>query len=211
MKLVLVEDHLIIREAIRRMCEAVSGLSVVGETDSGTEAIELILRRRPDLVLLDLGLADLDGFTVAERVRVALPELRILILSGRIDDYTVQRVARLRVQGFIDKSTGNLAGVQGALHALALGQTFFSASFRAFKEARQADPRACVKVLSETEQQVLRWIGRGLSDAEIGHRLGMAPSTAQTHRSNILRKLGLDGTPRLVAFANQSGFVRSAG
>lgn len=208
MNIVVVEDHLIIREAVRTACGAATGCRIVGETGSGSAAIELILRLRPDAVLLDLGLEDLDGFAVAERVLRALPAVRILVLSGRIDDYTVQRVSKLGVHGFLDKTTNDLALVQEALRALAAGGTWFSPAFRAFKSHSQADPRACAKMLSETELRVLALIGHGMGDDEIGRALDMAPSTAQTHRSNILRKLEITGTPKLVAFAIRHGFAR---
>jgi DNA-binding NarL/FixJ family response regulator len=208
MNIVIVEDHALIREAVRRACDDESNWHVLAETGSGREAIEIIVRLRPEMIVLDLGLDDLDGFEVADTVLQAIPSLRILVLSGRIDDYTVLRAGELGFSGFLDKANVDLAQIREALRSVSSGKNFYSPAFRSFRDLRQADPLSWVKILSETEQRVLGLIGLGWDDHEIGGKLNISPRTAQTHRSNILRKLGIDGTPKLVAFANQHGFTR---
>ena len=209
MKLVIVEDQTIVREAIRVECVQNFGHEVVGEAESGTVAVDLIVRLRPDAVILDLGLPGMDGFAVATLVRHALPDVRILVLSGLIDDYTVYRIEKVGIHGFVDKNAGTLASLHEALTAIAEGKTWFSPSFQAARIARQKNPRSFEKLLSETECHILCLIGQGLADDEIGQRLGISPTTAQTHRSNILQKLGINGTPKLVAFAIKHGFTRT--
>lgn len=209
MKLVIVEDQTIVREALRMECVRSFGHEVVGECDTGTGAVDLIVRLRPDAVILDLGLPGMDGFAVATLVRHALPEVRILVLSGLIDDYAVYRVEKTGVHAFVDKNAGTLTSLREALNALAAGKTWFSPTFQAARLARQKNPRSFEKLLSETERHILCLIGQGLTDDEIGHRLGISPTTAQTHRSNILQKLGVNGTPKLVAFAIRHGFARA--
>ena len=208
MKVVIVEDQAIVRDAIRTECTRDFGHEVVGETGSGTAAVDLIVQLRPDAVILDLGLPGMDGFAVAALVRHALPEVRVLVLSGLIDENAVYRIEKVGVHGFVDKNAGTLASLKEALDALAAGKTWFSPTFQAARLARQRNPRSLEKLLSETELHVLSLIGQGMTDEEIGLRMGISPTTAQTHRSNILQKLGVNGTPKLVTFAIRHGFAR---
>jgi two-component system response regulator NreC len=207
MNIVVVEDHLIVREAIRRACHESGEATVVGETGSGAAAIELVRRRKPDAVILDLGLDDVDGFVVAERVLALAPAVKVIVFSGRIDDFTILRVNKLGLHGFLDKNTNTMAMIVEALRAVKAGKTYFSPAFQMFRDSRQADSQSALKLLTETELRVLALIGQGLTDEAIGHEFGIAPSSAQTHRSNILRKLGIESTPKLVAFAIRHGFA----
>lgn len=211
MRIVLIEDHLIIREAVRRACTQEFGHEVVAETEFGAAGVQLASRLKPDVVMLDLGLPDMDGFAVAAVILKTLPTTRVLVLSGLLDDYTVFRVEKSGVHGFIDKGTNTITQVRDALDALAAGKTYYSPAFSTARLARRTDTASFEKVLSESEQEILSLIGEGLTDEEIGLRLGISPSTAQTHRSNILQKLHIKGTPKLVAFAIRHGFTRMPG
>lgn len=196
------------RDVIRKICTAQFGHSIVGETDSGVKAVDLILAVNPDVVILDLSLPDMDGFNVVDRVLKAVPSLRILVVSSHCDDYTLFRVEKSGVHGFIDKNSNTVETLQEALTAVAAGRVYFSAAFQAAKLARRNDPRSFTKVLSEWERAILSLIGQGLSDDEIGERLSLSPRTVQTHRSHLLRKLDLKGTPKLIAFAIEHGFTQ---
>lgn len=211
MKIVIIEDHLIIREAVRRACIHEFGHEVVGEAEFGAAGVQLVSQLRPDLVILDLGLPDMDGFAVASVIQKAIPTTRIMVLSGLLDDYTVFRVEKAGIHGFVDKNSNTITQVRGALDAIASGRTYFSPAFNMARLARRTDTASFEKVLSESEQEVLSLIGEGLTDEEIGIRLGISPTTAQTHRSNILQKLHIKGTPKLVAFAIRHGFTRVPG
>ena len=128
-RIVIVEDHLMIRDVIKKVCSKEFGYTVVGETDSGVEAVELILKHRPDAVILDLSLPDMDGFNVADRVLKVIPSLRILMLSSHCDDYTLFRVEKSGVHGFIDKNSNTLDILRDALKAIAEGRIYFSQAF----------------------------------------------------------------------------------
>ena len=210
MRIAITEDHLIFRDVLSRACSADFGHQVVAESDSGSQTLEQIARLRPDVLLLDLRLRDLDGFIVAERALTVLPALRILVISSYINEFTVYQLDRLGVHGFVDKNTSVIEVIRQALRAIEIGKVYFSPSFLAARRAYRANPRSFAKLLSPTEQQVLGLIGRGLDDQEIGERLRITPRTAQTHRSNILRKLRIKGTPKLINFAVEHGFVLPA-
>jgi DNA-binding NarL/FixJ family response regulator len=208
-KIIVVEDHLMFRDVIRKACSARFGHEVIGESDSGVHAVELILRMKPDAVVLDLSLPDMDGFNVVDRVVKSLPNVRILVVSSHCDDYTLFRVEKSRVHGFVDKNSNTVDTLREALAAIEEGRIYFSAAFQAAKLARRADPMSFTKVLSDRERAVLSLIGQGLSDDEIGERLNLSYRTSQTHRSRILRKLEIKGTPKLIAFAIEHGFTRA--
>jgi DNA-binding NarL/FixJ family response regulator len=210
MRIVIVEDHLMFRDLIRKSCSRRFGIEVVGETDSGASAIEMILRLQPDAAVLDLSLADMDGFQVVEQVLKALPALRILIMSSHCDDYTLFRVERSRVHGFVDKNSNTVETLRKALTALEQGRVYFSAEFQLRQRLRRADQMSFNKVLTERERIVLALIAQGLNDDEIGERLELTPRTAQTHRSRLLRKLRVNGTPKLIAYATRIGFNQIA-
>lgn len=208
MRIVIVDDHLMFREALRKACTRDFGYEVVWETESGAAAIEKIPEIAPDVVILDLSLPDMDGFNVAEKLLRRSSRLKILVLSSHCDDYTLFRVEKVGVNGFLDKNTNTISALKDALIALSEGRTYFSAVFQNAKLARRADPQSFTKVLSEWECAILSLIGQGMSDEEIGERLNISYRTAQTHRSNIMRKLNVKGTPKLITFAIEHGFTQ---
>ena len=208
MRIVIIEDHLLMREAIEYACAEEFGHLVVGETGRGADAILLVARVKPDVVILDLSLPDMDGFAVVEAILKTAPATRFLMITASLDDYTVYRVGKLGIHGFLDKGSNAIAQLKWALDALAAGNTFYSAAFHTARHALRANANSFEKVLSVCEQEILSLVGEGLSDQEIATRLGISPSTSQTHRSNILQKLNVKGTPKLIAYAISNGFTR---
>lgn len=194
-------------DAVRKACQQEFGHEVVGEATRGDEAIALITRTQPDIVILDLSLPEMDGFAVAEEAMKAFPSLRILVLSSHCDDYTLFRVERAGVHGFVDKNANPLDEIGRALQALAEGKCYYSSFYHAARLARRADPNSFTKILSDRERVVLSLIGQGLNDDEIGQRLEITPRTSATHRSNILRKLNIGSSTKLIAFAHEHGFT----
>lgn len=198
------------RDVIRKVCNSQFGHEVVGETASGREAVTMILALKPDAVILDLSLPDMDGFNVADRVLAELPELRILVLSSHCDDYTLFRVEKAGVHGFLDKNSNTVETLRDALVAVGSGRAYYSTAYQQAKIARRNDPQAFTKLLTEWERAILSLIGQGLHDEEIAERLNLSPRTVQTHRSNIMAALGIRGTPKLIAFAVEHGFTQVA-
>ncbi len=210
MRIVIVEDHLMFREVLRKVCTEELRLEVVGEAEDGRKAVEIVAATAPDLVLLDLHLPGLDGFGVVEAIRRQSPSVRILVLSSHCDEYTVFRAEKLRVQGFVDKNTNSVATLKVAVGAVAGGKIWFSEAFQRAKAARRRDPIAFDKVLTEREQAVLILVGVPLTDTEIAAQLGITEDTVEKHRFNILKKLELAGTAELVRYAREHGFTLTA-
>lgn len=193
------------REVMRNVCGQELGYEVVGEADTAADAVRLLEIHRPDVVLLDLSLRDGDAFPVIH----AGGGTRFLVLSSHCDLYTVHRCERAGVDGFIDKGSNSIDSLRQAMTAISRGQRFFCATYQQIRAQLQTDPLSFHKILSDSEQTILSLIGHGCDDLEIAHWLRISPNTAKTHRSNLLKKLGVQSTPKLMAFAYAHGFARS--
>lgn len=198
------------REVLRKVCVDELRHELVGETDDGARAVDLVTRTNPDLVLLDLHLPSLDGFGVVEAMRKTAPQAKILVLSSHCDEYTVYRCERAHVQGFVDKNTNSVATLKQAIGAVAEGKVWFSAAFARAKAARHRDPRSFDKLLTDRERDILARVGVPLTDAEIAADLKISEETVEKHRFNILRKLELHSTAELVRYAREHGFTLTA-
>lgn len=208
MNVVIVEDHLMFREVLRKLCEVDLAWQVSGETSSGAAGLTLVQDTRPSLLVLDLQLADLDGFQLLAKLQGAGASPRTIIISAYCDRYTVYRAEHLNIQGFVDKRDASLFELKTALSTVGNGGVYFSQRYTAERAAQISDPSSIQKLLSQVEQTVLSHIGKGLTDEEIGVHLAISPHTAKRHRSNILHKLGKPSTPKLMAYASENGFTR---
>jgi DNA-binding NarL/FixJ family response regulator len=209
-RIVIVEDHEMFREVLRKVCARDLRHKVVGEAADGRTAVALVIETKPDLVLLDLHLPHLDGFGVVSALQQAVPGIRILVLSSHCDDYTVFRAEKAHLHGFVDKNTNTVAILKKAIAAVGDGRTYFSEQFLRLKEARHSDPHSFDKLLTDREKSVLVLIGEPLHDREIAVRLGLAEDTVEKHRFNILRKLSLQGSAELIRYAQDHGFTLAA-
>lgn len=210
MRIVIVEDHLMFREVLRKLCVEELKHEVVAEAEDGARAVALVTKTKPDLVLLDLHLPNLDGFGVVEAIRKVHKEVRVLVLSSHCDEYTVFQAERVRVQGFVDKNTNSVATLKTAIAEIANGRVWFSPAFQRVKAARHRDPQSFDKLLTHRERAVLALIGEPLSDPEIARRLEISVETVEKHRFNVLKKLGLESRAELTRYAREHGFTLTA-
>lgn len=204
-KLVIVEDQRLFQDLLTQVA-IFQGFTIVGVAGDGLSALELCLQRKPDLLLLDLLIPKMAGLVVAAslRERGLLP--RILAVSSETDAYTLHRVFEIGLEGFIDKGSQNLQTLQEAIRKVGAGERYFSPRILHLQREYAARPDSFVKLLSTREQEVLSLVGACFSDGEIGERLGLSASTVQTHRRNIMQKLGMHTTPELIKYSLQHGF-----
>jgi DNA-binding NarL/FixJ family response regulator len=205
MRVAIVEDHAMFREVLYKICVEEFQCEVAFALGTVASAVQLLDPHRPHALLLDLGLPDGDGFIVAEAALRIVVGVRIYLLTSHINEYVIQRSQQLKVHGFIHKAS-SLQGLKDAIRALRDGKSYYSPEFLAAKAAWRHDPNATTKRLSDSEQRVLPLIARSFNDEEIGRELGISTKTAETHRSSILRRLKIPGTPKLIAFAIEKGF-----
>lgn len=198
------------REVLRKVCERELRHEVVGEAGDGRTAAALVAKTKPDLVLLDLHLPNLDGFGVVDEIRKVSADTRILILSSHCDEYSVYRAEKARVQGFVDKNTNSVAILKKAISEVCAGRVHFSEAFQRMKAARHNDPQSFDKLLTDRERLIVTLVGEPLSDEQIAGKLSLSVETVAKHRLNVLRKLGLETTTELVRFARERGFTLTA-
>jgi DNA-binding NarL/FixJ family response regulator len=208
LRIAIVEDHLMFREIIRKICTDDFGHEVVAEAADGNSALRLILGSSPDVVLLDISLPDMDGISVIEVLRKARSATRIIAITSAKGAYTLYRLERAGVDGFVDKGSNSLRDLREAIEAVGAGKRYFSAAFLKARKDRMANPFSFDKVLSDREREALSLIGLSLSDREIGARLKVAPKTAETFRTRLMHKLDLHSTPKLIRFAIENGFTQ---
>jgi two-component system response regulator NreC len=209
-RIVIIEDHVMFREVLRKICEVDLPHQVVGESGDGRRAVEVVAAAKPDLVLLDLHLPNLDGFGVIAEIRKIFPEVMVLVLSSHCDDYTIFRAERAGIQGFVDKNTNSISALKQAISLVTQGKPSFSEAFKRLRAKRHSDPQAFDKLLGNREREVLALVGLSMRDSEIAQKLEISEQTVATHRLNIIRKLGLENTTELVRYAREHGFTLSA-
>ena len=209
--LFIVEDQKLFRHLLVELCTNQFGFRVVGEAGTVVEALRLVPRARPDVLLLDLQLPDGDGLDLARSLYVTMPDLRVLALTSLHDEVTVHRLRALGLQGYVDKNTQQPDTLRKAIETVASGRVYYTEVLQEVQQAMRADPAAFAKVLSEREQELLGLLGRGMSNEEAAAQMGLAAWTIHSHRRNIMKKLGLPNQGELMRYAIRKGFVRTGG
>lgn len=197
------------REVLRKVCTQDLKHEVVGEAGDGRRAVELAAEMKPDLILLDLHLPLLDGFSALSEIRKAAPFQKILVLSSHCDEYTVYRAERAHIQGFVDKNTNTVEALKKAITTVDDGRLWFSETFQKMKAARHRDPQSFDKLLTDREREILALLGAPLTEAAIAKRLSISADTVEKHRFNIQRKLELASLADVVRYAREHGFTLS--
>ncbi len=209
-RVLLVDDHPLVRAGIRRVLETRPGLTVVGEASSGGEALPLIESLKPDIVVLDLAMPEIDGLDVLDRLRRRSGSLHILVLTMHARKEYVRRAIDAGADGYLLKESA-VQELLTAIDTVRSGRPYFSPRIQSELERPpetaadegQPDPSR----LTGREREVLRSIARGLSTKEIAARMSISARTVETHRANLMRKLELRSIARLTQFAIRAGLV----
>ena len=208
-RLVLCDDHAIVRAGIKVLLERESDLSIVAEASSGAEVVALAQRLSPDVILLDLSMPSVNGLDAIVRIRTVAPRCRILVLSMHSAPEYVRPALRAGAHGYLVKGSG-LSDLLQAVRTIAAGGEFLGAEVAALvaEDVMSADQREDdLDRLTPREREVLQQVAEGQTNRQIAVRLGLSPKTVDSHRTNLMRKLGLHDAQGLTRFALRRGLI----
>jgi DNA-binding NarL/FixJ family response regulator len=208
-RVVLADDHALVRAGMRSLLNGMSRVEVVGEAASGEEALELAARERPDVVLMDIAMKGITGLDAAARMRERQPEVRVVILSMHAGEEYVLQALRAGAVGYLlkDAATGEL---ELAIRSVMRGESWFSpAVSRQVVEGyvQRVGGESAAEVLTARQREVLRLVAGGKSTKEIAFDLNLSVKTVETHRAQIMERLGIRDVAGLVRYALRTGLV----
>lgn len=215
LRIVLADDHQVVRDGLRLLLESRGGHTVVGEAADGLSAVRLVERLQPQVLLADISMPGLPGLEVARQVGARCPGTRVVVLSMHSAESFVLEALRAGCAGYVLKDAGGDELLR-ALDAVAAGRRHLSPplSERAIEGWLQrtgGGARDPLETLSDREREVLHLVAAGQSSTEIGARLFLSPRTVEAHRAAVLRKLGLKSRAELIRWAVERGLLSSGG
>lgn len=206
----LADDHTIVRDGLRSLLEAHGDMKIAGEAANGRDAVKAVRKLKPDVVIMDILMADLNGIEATEQICRECPETRVVILSMQSSSESILRALRAGARGYLFKESAGRELIQ-AIHAVRAGHRYLSAKVSdqvvgAFLKQEEAyrDP---LSVLSRREREVLQLVVEGRTSAEIAGTLFLSVKTVETYRSRLMKKLGIGDIPGLIKFAIQHGLT----
>ena len=206
-RVVIADDHALVREGTAELLERSGGIRVVGQAADGEEAVRLVQALRPDVLLVDIGMPVLDGFETTRKARTVSPSTSVLALTAHQEEPYVLAMLEAGAAGYITKSARG-AEVVGAVRAAAAGETVFSSGAAAHVVGRMLGRGGAPAPLTGRELDVLRAAARGLGNKQIAAELAMSPRTVQTHLTHVFAKLGVASRTEAVLRGIEAGWVR---
>lgn len=208
-KVLLVDDHPVVRKGLHSCLANRENLKIVGEACNGTEAIQKVKELDPDVVLMDINMPGMDGLQVTEALRKDSPQTRVLVLSVHDTRDYVMRIVKAGARGYVLKDTPPEELVR-AIETVNAGDAYFSPSVARIalnQYVAESDSNSPLTRLSEREREVLVEIAEGKSNKEIASRLNIGVRTVETHRERIMRKLDIHSVAGLTKFAIANGMI----
>jgi DNA-binding NarL/FixJ family response regulator len=208
MKILVADDHGIVRAGIRLLLERQLDLEVVAEAADGVEAVEQALSVRPDLCILDVGMPRLTGLQAAREIRSHLPNARVLILSMHDDEHYLFEALKAGASGYVLKREAD-QDLVGAIRAVGNGEAFLTnaAERSIIREWMDDGAQGPAVPLTPREEEVVKLIAEAYTNTQIAEILHLAEKTVESHRANVLRKLGMRDRVELVRYAIKRGLV----
>ena len=221
-KLMLVDDHDVVRTGLRSYLETQSGLEVVAEAKNGIEALEKAKINQPDIILMDITMPEMDGMEATRQIKSLYPDCQVLVLTVHADKQYFLEMLAAGASGYMTKQAA-ADELVAAIKAVAAGHVYLQPALArwllddyqhltkgfaptAHDETNEKDT-VSLDILSERERQVLELVGEGLSNYEIGKKLGLSPKTIARHRERIMKKLNMHSRTELVKFAIRTGLI----
>jgi DNA-binding NarL/FixJ family response regulator len=212
LRIVLADDHTVMRGGLRLLLEREPGFGVVGEASNGREAIQLAEEHSPDVVVMDVAMPTLNGIEAAARIVAAHPRIAIVILSMHSDESYVLRALKAGARGYLLKDSAEADLIQ-AVRAVSDGKAFFSPAIGKLlvedyvRQIRQRGVEDSYELLTPRERELLQLLAEGKTTKEIAAALNLSPYTVDTHRGNLMQKLNLHSIPELILYAVRKGVI----
>jgi DNA-binding NarL/FixJ family response regulator len=209
-QVLLADDHVLVRAGIRTLLEKIPNVKVVAEAASGREALELVKTKLPDLVLIDIAMANLNGLEALSRIAKDFPEVKVMILSAHANEEYVIRALRGGAAGYMLKDSAT-AELELAVSSVREGKTYLSPSISRtvidnYLE-RMGDVVSPLEQLTSRQREILQLIGEGKNTKEIASNLEISVKTVESHRLQLMERLRIHDVPGLVRFAIRTGLV----
>ncbi len=210
-RILIADDHELVRRGIAAQIAQRRGWEVIAEATNGRDAVELALQHKPNLVVLDLTMPELNGLAAATRIIAALPEARVLILTVHDSEQLVRAVLAAGARGYVLKSDAGRV-LMAALDALLAGGSFFTPKvgkmvLDGFLRNPASAEELVAGALSAREREIVQLLAEGKSNKQVARALGISVKTAETHRSNIMRKAGFGSLAELVRYAIRNRII----
>jgi DNA-binding NarL/FixJ family response regulator len=215
LRILIADDHELARRGIRSLLESHPGWEVCGEAKDGRESVEMACRMKPDVVLLDIGMPNLNGLEAARQILAVSPDTAILILTMHDTDQMVREVLRAGARGFLLKSDAG-HDLIAAVEALQQQRTFFTTrvsqlvldGFLGRENCEAGEGHPSGEALTTREREVIQLLAEGKTSKEVAVTLRLSVKTAETHRTNLMRKLDLHSVADLTRYAVRNGIVQ---
>ena len=209
-KILIADDHLIIRQGLRLILETETDFELIGEASDGNEALSLCKKLKPDVVLMDLRMPNMDGLTAIEKLRVEQPDIAVVILTTFNEDELMFRGLQAGARGYLLKDTDR-STLFDTIRAAARGETLLKPEIMARVLSQANAPKAVSNesiTLTDRELEVLEAVARGERSKEIAIKLGISERTVKAHLASIYNKLGVDSRAAAIAVASQKGLLQ---
>lgn len=212
LRILIVEDHMTVREGIKLLVRTQPDLEVVGEADCGETAISEVERLKPDLLIMDISMPNMNGLKATQRLRRLVPELKILILTRHTDDGYLQQLIAAGANGYVLKQSAP-AELINAIRSIAKGNSYLDPTLTSRVMGGYVAKNTSLRgenkqELSDRENEVLRLIALGYSNNEIAANLSLSVKTIEVHKANSMRKLGISSRIEIVKYAILQGWMQ---
>ncbi|HUA17758.1 MAG TPA: response regulator transcription factor [Bryobacteraceae bacterium] len=211
-RVVLADDHTLIRAGLRMVVDAQSDLSVVGEAEDGRAAVATAQSLKPDVMVMDIGMPNLNGIEACRQIRESLPDTQVVMLSMHSDEGYVLRALKAGAKAYLLKDSAE-ADLARAIRSAAAGKSFFSPAVGKvlledyMRKLQRTGAEDSYDLLSSREREILQLVAEGNSSKDIANLLDLSVYTVETHRARIMQKLNLRSIPELILYAVRKGVI----
>jgi len=209
--IILVDDHVIMRDGLRQLLEVESDLEVIGEADDGREAVKLALEKKPDIVIMDVAMQDMNGIEATRQIKNENSDIKVIALSMYSERQIVVGIFRAGASGYLLKDSSSMELVE-AVRTVYRGRNYLSQKIsdivlQEISDVKKDTESIGVEILTNRESEILQLISEGNSTKKIAEVLFISPKTVESHRANIMEKLNIHNIPELTKYAIREGLT----